>query len=280
MKRFTVLALVFILILSMSSVAFAEPAQVGYGILEESMSGAVVRVIVDLTDNWSVGFHPAAFYLFDHPEYSNDGDYAAFGILLSDQSFASLLEAHEDSERSDEDGYIVFKDSEGDTSFVAPVGESLYILLIVFSDVADPDAIWARVSCEREDYDFADPVQTASGVLADSMDDELLVNVTVDLSYGWSVRFLPMAFGLYNEDTAEGDIDVYGTLLNEKEYASLMEAHADDETLEEKDGYLVYRADGYTGFIAPVDGNEYITLIVYGHYDPEAMWKRISYELF
>ena len=280
MERIAVLTLVLLLVLSMSSVAFAEPAQVGYGILEELMSGAVVRVIVDLTDNWSVGFHPAAFYLFDHPERSNDEGYLAYGTLLSEQSFASLVEAHEDSERTDEDGYIVFKDSDGDTSFVTPVGESLYLLLIVYSDAADPDAVWARVSCEREDYDFADPVQTASGVLADIMNNEMLVNVTVDLSYGWSVRFLPAAFGLYNEDTAKGNFDVYGTLLNEKDYALSMESHADDETLEEKDGYLVYQADGYTGFIAPVDENEYITLIVYGHYDPEAMWERISYELF
>ena len=49
---------------------------------------------------------------------------------------------------------------------------------------------------------------------------------------------------------------------------------------ESKD--LMYTTDSYAGIIAPVAGveNEYITLIVYGHYDPIAMWERVSYELF
>ena len=281
MKRLAVFALVFILIMSMSSVAFAEPAQVGYGILEEAMSGAVVRVIVDLSDNWSAGFYPMAFYLYDQPATSNDADYLAYGTLLSEESYASLLEAHVDSTREDKDGYIVFTDSVGDISFVAPVAEALYILLIV-DPATDAEAAWARVSYEKEDYDFADPVQTVSGVISDSRDDSLLVDVTVNLEYGWSARFLPKAFNMFNEDTPEGDFDVYGTLLNEKEYADIMESHADDETLQEMDGYLMYTTDSYAGIIAPVAGveNEYITLIVYGHYDPIAMWERVSYELF
>ena len=279
MKRYTVLALVFILVLSISSVACAEPAQVGYGILEEAMSGDVVRVIVDLADNWSAGFYPMAFYLYDQPAYSNDAEYLAFGTLLSDQSFASLEEAHVDSTRTEKDGYVVFTEADGTTTFVAPVAEDLHIMLIV-DPVVDTEAVWARVSYEKEDYNFADPVQTVSGVLADSKDDSLLVNVTVDLKYGWSARFLPMAFHLFNEDTAEGDFDVYGTLLNETDYALIMEAHADDETLEERDGYLIYTTDSYRGIIAPVSENEYITLIVYSYYDAEAMWERVSYELF
>ena len=279
MKRITVFALVFILILSMSSVASAEPAQVAYGILEEAMSGDVVRVMVDVSDGWSVGFHPMAFYLFDQPAYNNEGDFMAYGTLLSDESFDSLVEGHADSERADKDGYVVFTESDGRTTFVAPVGENLHIMLMV-DPSADVDAVWERVSYEQEDYSFADPVQTASGVLADIKDDSLLVDVTLDLKYGWSARFLPSAFYLFNEDTPEGDFDVYGTLLNETDYALIMESHADDETLEEKDGYLMYETEDYTGIIAPVTENEYITLIVYGIYDAEAMWERVSYKLF
>ena len=280
MKRLVALALFFVFVMSMCSTVYAEPEQVGYGLLEEAMSGAVVRVTVDLAEKLSVGFYPMAFYLHDQPVFSDDADSIAYGTLLSEESYASLLEAHVDSERTDKDGYIVFKDTVGDTSFVAPVSEGLYILLIVDSSVADTDAVWARITYELQDFNFADPVQTASGVIADSMDESLLVDVTLDLSYGWSAKFLPCAFYLFNEDTAEGDFDVYGTLLSETDYTLIMESHADDETLVEEDGIISYTADGYKGIIAPVTENEYITLIVYGYYDLEAMWERVSYELF
>ena len=71
-----------------------------------------------------------------------------------------------------------------------------------------------------------------------------------------------MAFCLYNEETPEGEFEVYGTLLNEADFASIQESHADDETFVEKDGFITYTTDGYTGIIAPVPGveNEYIWL--------------------
>lgn len=280
MKRFLVLALTLVLLMSLSSAAYAEPSKVGYGILEESSSGAVVRVMVDLSDNLSVGFHPMAFYIFDQPAYNNDGDYLAFGTLLSEKSYGYLFEAHTDSERTEKDGYIVLTEPEGDKTFVAPVGEGLYIMLIVDSAAADAEGVLAHVSYELEDYNFADPVQMASGVIADSMDKDMLVDVTIDLSYGWSARFLPGAFYLYNEDTVDEDYEVYGTLLNKTDYDLIMESHANDETLHEQNGVLMYKTDSYTGMVAPVAENEYITLIVYGIYDPEAMWERLTYKLF
>ena len=75
---------------------------------------------------------------------------------------------------------------------------------------------------------------------------------------------------------------VCGTLLNETDFALIKEAHADDETFAEEDGRITYMHDSYTGIIASVDGieNEYISLIVYGIYDPESMRERISYERF
>ena len=160
------------------------------------------------------------------------------------------------------------------------IGEDLYIMLIVDSAAADAEDVWAHVSYAPEDYNFAAPVQMASGVIADSMDQDMLVDVTLDLSDGWSARFLPGAFYLYNEDTVDEDYEVYGTLLSKTDYDLIMESHADDETLQEKNGTLVYKTDSYTGMIAPVTENEYITLIVYGVYDPEAMWERLSYKLF
>ena len=279
MKRFLSLALVFILVMSFPSAASAEPAQVGYGILEEAASGACVRVIVDLADNWSAGFYPMAFYLYDQPATSNSDAFLAFGTLLDEKSYESVLEVHADEERTDQEGTIIFKSSEGETCFVAPVSEGLYLMLLV-EPGPDAEAVWTRVAFVLEDYNFADPLQTASGVITDNMDSSVQVRVTLDLKYGWSALFLPGSFLLYNEDTPEGDYDVYGTLLSEEEYAAILEIHNEDKSLEEKDGYVSYTTDSYTGFLAPVDEHEYITLIVYGHYDPEAMWERLSYELF
>ena len=281
MKRLVVLALVLLFVVSLSTAAFADPVQVGYGILEEAMSGDVVRVTVDLADNWSVGFYPMAFYLHDQPVQSNDADYVAYGTLLSAESYESILEVHADDERTDKDGVLVFTATDGEISFVAPIDENLYLLLLV-DPAVDADAVWTRISWEKEDYSFADPAQFASGVLADSMDDSVLVRVKLDLSYSWSAKFYPMAFYLCSADCEnEDEFDAYGTLLNAQSYASLIESHSDDESLTEReDGTIVYKTEEYTGFVAPVDENEYITLLVYPPFDADAMWERLSFEVF
>ena len=82
MKRFTVLALVFVLLMTTSAAAFAEPAQVGVGELVELTSGAAVYVSVNLADNISVEFNPIAFHLYDHPASGMDPEFYAYGTLL------------------------------------------------------------------------------------------------------------------------------------------------------------------------------------------------------
>ena len=147
MKRLVVLVLVFIFMMSLPSAAFAETAQVGYGVLEESTSGDCVRVIVDLADNWSVGFYPMAFYLYDQPAYSGAADFLAYGVLMGEAAYNSLVEAHADSDREDYDGFTEFIEPEGVTTFVAPIGENQYLMLITYPPF-DAEGLWERVSCE------------------------------------------------------------------------------------------------------------------------------------
>ena len=278
MRRFSMIVVAVIFMMSLSAAAFAEPAQIASGVLEEAMTGACVRVSVDLADNWSVKFYPMGFYLYDQPAFEKDS--LAYGTLLSEESYATLIESHADEELAERDGAVVFTASEGETGFIAPVGEGLYILLLV-DPATEADAVWARVSCEMETFSNAAPAQSVSGVVAEAMDDSILVRVTLDLTNGWSARFYPMAFYLCSQDCEnDEDFDAYGTLLNAEAYASVIESHTEDGTLTEKDGIAVYKADGYTGFIAPVAENEYITLLVYPPFDAEAMWARVAYELF
>ena len=89
MKRLVVLALVFVLMMGMSSADFAEAAPLAIGIVEEAMDGARVRVTLDLTDNWSAEFYPMAFYLYS-PDCSEEGEFDAYGTLLSAQAYASV----------------------------------------------------------------------------------------------------------------------------------------------------------------------------------------------
>ena len=282
MKRFVILLLALVFVFSMSSTAFAEPAQIASGIVEEALDGAHVRVTLDLTDNWSAQFYPSAFYLYDKPVFVDEAEFAAYGTLLNDISYASLLESHAGDESSEKDGYTVFTTADnGEKCFVAAVAENLYILLLVDPSV-DGEAVWARVNCELEDDFGFTPVQTASGVVADSMDESVLVSVKLDLAYGWSARFYPMAFYLCSPDCqSEEEFDAYGTLLDAQSYASILESHADDESFVEQDGRIVYKTDdGQTGFIAKVDENEYITLLVAPPWDAESVWARVSYKPF
>ena len=282
MKRFLVLTLVFIFALSLPSVAFAEPAQIATGIVEEAIDGACVRISVDLADNWSAAFYPMAFCLYDQPVYEVGADYLAYGVLLNETSYASILEAHADDEMAEKDGYVVYTIADGETSCVAPLSEGLYLLLLVDPSL-DADAVFARVACQVQDYSNAPIPQTVSGVVTDGMDENVQVRVTLDLTDTWSARFYPMAFYLCSQDCeTEDDFDAYGTLLSEQSFASIVEGHAGEETwLEKADGTIVYTtADGQTGFIAPVAENEYIMLIVSPPWDAEAMWARVSYEIF
>ena len=281
MKRFLILLLAFVFVLSMSSSAFAEPAQIASGVLEEAIDGTNVRVTVDLADNWSVRFYPMAFYLYDKPAYDNEADSLAYGTLMNQASYASLLESHADDASSEKDGYTAFTSTDGEKVFVSAVAENLYLLLLVDPSV-DGESVWERVNCELEDsYSFSSE-QTASGVVADGMDDSVLVSVTLDLSYGWSARFYPMAFYLCSPDCqSKEEFDAYGTLLNEQSYASIVESHSGEESFVEENGRIVYTtADGQTGIIAPVDENEYITLIVSPPWNADAVWDRVAYELF
>ena len=279
MKRLVVLALVFVLMMGMSAAAFAEAAPLAIGIVEEAMDGARVRVTLDLTDNWSAEFYPMAFYLYS-PDCSEEGEFDAYGVLMNEKSYTSLLESHAEDTCEERDGYIVIMSSNGETAYVAPVDEGLYVLLLVDQTV-DADDAWARVACELKSYPEAGPVQTVSGVIADSMDESVQVRVKLDLSYDWSARFYPMAFYLCSPDCeGEEEFDAYGTLLSAQAYASVVEGHG-EEAFTEKDGYLIYTTvDGQTGIIAQVDENEYITLIVPSPWDVDAMWARVSYELF
>ena len=139
----------------------------------------------------------------------------------------------------------------------------------------------ARFCVEHVPDRFCRARVIASGVLEEAIDG-VHARVTVDLADNWSVRFYPMAFYLCSPDCEnEEDFDAYGTLLNEQACASLLESHADDESFAEKNGRIVYTTDdGQTGIIAPVDENEYITLIVSPPWNADAVWSRVAYRLF
>ena len=226
----------------------------------------------------------------------------AFGTVLSEESYASLLEAQEDSTREDRDGYTVFTEEEGAMCFVAPVApaapaeedakdekdkadeeepETIYVMLRVYDGAVGEDA-WARVSCEPAGFNLKEPTNFATGVIADAIDPDIRVKVTLELPYDFSALFLPMAFYLYNEDTPEDDFEIYGTIMNKENYDEIVKIHTEDKTLEEKEGYVMYTADGYAGILAPVDDSEteYITLITYDPIDVESIWELVSYEVF
>lgn len=280
MKRLVVLVLVLIFVMSLPSAAFAETAQVGYGILEEAVSGDCVRVIVDLADNWSVGFYPMSFYLYDQPAYSGAADFLAYGVLMGEAAYSSLVESQANSEREDFDGFIEFIEPEGMTTFVAPIKEELYLTLTV-DPATDAEAAFARVTWELEDYGNADSAQFVSGIIADDMDDSVQFNVTLDLAYSWSARFSPCAFYLYSADCEdEDDYDACGTLLNEQSYASLLEAQADSERTD-KEGYTIFEdSEGVMTFVASIGENQYLMLTTYPTFDTEVLWESVSCEPF
>ena len=301
MKRLLVLMLALCLAVGLCSAAFAEnekaetPEQGVYGILEEQMTGEAVYVAIDLKDGWSAGFYPAAFYLYDTAEAFAEDETIAFGTTLSEESYASLLEAQEDSKREDKDGYTVFTEEEGAMVFVAqamPGAEAeadkdeqeepatVYVMLRVY-DAENGEDAWSRVSYELAGFNLKLPAQVASGVIADAMNTDVLVKVSLDVSEGWSTRFLPMAFYMIAPGEEDGD-NIYGTLLNKESYDDVVKSHTEDKTLEEKDGYLMYTADGYAGILAPVPDSEdeYITLIAYEPIDVESIWELVSFELF
>ena len=287
MKRLLAIMLVLCLAVGLCSAAFAEnekaevPEQGAYGILEEQMTGEAVYVAIDLKDGWSAGFYPAAFYLYDTAEAFAEDEMIAFGTILSEESYASLLEAQEDSKREDKDGYTVFTEEEGAMVFVAQAmpGEeaeadkdeqeepaTVYVMLRVY-DAENGEDAWSRVSYELAGFNLKLPAQVASGVIADAMNTDVLVKVSLDVSEGWSTRFLPMAFYLIAPGEEESD-NIYGTLLSKASYDDVVKSHTEDKTLEEKDGYLMYTAD------------EYITLIAYEPIDVESIWELVSFELF
>ena len=146
----------------------------------------------------------------------------------------------------------------------------------------DVEAVWARVNCQVEENNSFTPAQTASGIVADSMDQNVLVSVKLDLSDGWSARFYPMAFYLCSPDCeGEEEFDAYGTLLNEQSYAAVLESHAADKSFVTENGHILYKTeDGQTGFIAPVSENEYVTLLVSPPWDADSVWARVSCKLF
>ena len=300
MKRLLVLMLVLCLAVGLCSAAFAEnekaevPEQGAYGILEEQMTGEAVSVTVDLKDGWSAGFYPAAFYLYNSAEAFAEDEMIAFGTILSEESYASLLEAQEDSKREDKDGYTDFTEEDA-VCFVAqamPAEDAeadkddqeepatVYVMLRVYDPAIAEDA-WSRVSYELAGFNLKLPAQVASGVIADAMNTDVLVKVSLDVSEGWSTRFLPMAFYMIAPGEEDGD-NIYGTLLNKASYDDVVKNHTEDKTLEEKDGYLMYTADGYAGILAPVpeSEDEYITLIAYEPIDVESIWELVSFELF
>ena len=66
---------------------------------------------------------------------------------MNEQSYASLLKAHAVSEHTEKEGDTVFEDSEGVTTFVVPIGENQYLMLITYPPF-DAEGLWERVSCE------------------------------------------------------------------------------------------------------------------------------------
>ena len=152
MKRLGIFVLMVVFAMSMSAAAFAEPAQIASAVLEDAMNANnFVRVTVDLKENWSVRFSPMAFCLYDHPAYSSEDEFFAYGTLISGASYDSLMESIAKNDYEEKDGVIVRQTFDGLTSFLAPVDQDVYITVLVEPDT-DADEVWARIACERESY--------------------------------------------------------------------------------------------------------------------------------
>ena len=151
MNRLGIFVLVFVLMMSFSAAVSADPAQIASAVVEEAMGGSLVRVTVDLSDNWSVRYYPYAFYLYDQPfdpQADGAGEFLAYGTLFSEESFNSLAEGFTAGNHEEKDGYVLYKTADGQTAYYAPVDDGLYIGLIV-DPAVDTDAVWARIAYSK-----------------------------------------------------------------------------------------------------------------------------------
>ena len=120
--------------------------------------------------------------------------------------------------------------------------------------------------------------QTASAYLNQS--EDAAVEVTVDLSGGWSVEFVRGAAYLYDGEITEGKDGVAMLITLDKEvYEEDLALAAEDEGRKEADGgvYFDYYGDG--GYLTSLDDSAYILITTKDKKDIEAAAARFALSL-
>ena len=120
--------------------------------------------------------------------------------------------------------------------------------------------------------------QTASAYLDQSGD--AAVEVTVDLSGGWSVEFTRGAAYLYDGEIREGKESAAMLITLDRDLYDERMAHAaEDGNRKEANGGVYYTRDGAKTYLASVSGAAFVQITAYGKTDSEAVVARFSHAL-
>ena len=261
MKRLGIVLLVFIFVMGTSCAAFAEPAQIASAVIEEGLNSDIyVRITADLTGNWSVRFYPLAFYLYDQPAYDNEAEFLAYGTLLSEESYTSLVESIEADEKLEQkDGYSVYTTTEGLRSYIAPIEEGLYLLLLV-DPAVDTDAVWARISFETESYggfEYAFSERYTDEDMSEAM------SIVVDRFKQWKGCTLDELWYAGDACNSEENIAWLNEIAGDKGFTECLEILIDFHTSNDPDELedMVFEPDyyysDYQWWLARTDGGDW-----------------------
>ena len=121
--------------------------------------------------------------------------------------------------------------------------------------------------------------QTASAYL--NQNEDVAVEVTVDLSGGWSVEFVRGAVYLYDGEITEGREGVAMLITLDKEvYEEDLAKAMGDQNRKEADGGVYYTGDGDRGaYLASLNDSAYVLITATNKKDIEAIAARFTLAL-
>ena len=120
--------------------------------------------------------------------------------------------------------------------------------------------------------------QTASAYLDQS--ENTALEVTVDLSGGWSVEFVRGAVYLYDGEIVEGKDGVAMLITLDKEvYDEDLARAAADAGRKEADGGIYYTDDNWAAFLASPNGTAYILITAANQKTLEDIVARFSFSV-
>lgn len=152
MKKFIVLATI-VAMLSFSMLAYASEDeyptydQTASAILDQG--GAEVKVIVDVTNGWSVEFARGAVYLYTEgvDPFDTTTEAVAMGLTLDEEVFKEYMEEAQASDSYKEYAQsFSYTEEDGSVDYFFSVGPDAYFMISVLDDSVDPDIVSSRFS--------------------------------------------------------------------------------------------------------------------------------------